>query len=181
MKFQTALLRAAQGDRITNIAARGTAVSDEMDDMRAACSVCDEVLHLQFSSPIGDRVAALLHWMETSIRHFEAGSHEIALPLHLQQTLRDIGEELRDTAEDELDRLALLRVRRMLRVGAATKRDRWALQRVSQMVEADGLKDPSHYADGVRELHLSVHSQLEPVKIDEAAADELLQVLQEFA
>ena len=181
MKFQAALLRAAQGDRIAHMASRGSAISDEMGDMRAACTICDLVLHGQFTGPISDRVAALLHWMENAIREFKGGAHEIQLPLHLQQTLRDIGEELRDSAEDELDRLALRRVRRMLRVGVASNRDHWALQRVLQMVEIDGLNDPSRYADSVRDLGSSIRTRREPVPIDAVAADELMQVLIDFA
>jgi len=180
MGFQSAFLRAAQGDRITHIADRGAAVADEMDDMRAACTLCDLVLHTQFAGPISDRVRALLCWMEHALAQLEAGAHAIVLPLHLQQTLRDIGEELRDTAEDELDRLALQRVRRMLRVGAATRRDQWALQRIVGMVEVDGLADPSRYGEGVRDLRTSLCSHHDPVPIDAVAADELLQVLIDF-
>jgi len=181
MGFQSAFLRAAQGDRITHIADRGSAVADEMDDMRAACTLCGMVLHIQVFGPIGDRVRALLCWMEHALAQLEAGAHAIVLPLHLQQTLRDIGEELRDSAEDELDRLALRRVRRMLRVGVASNRDHWALQRVLQMVEIDGLNDPSRYADSVRDLGSSIRTRREPVPIDAVAADELMQVLIDFA
>lgn len=181
MGFQSAFLRAAQGDRITHIADRGSAVADEMDDMRAACTLCGMVLHIQVFGPIGDRVHALLRWMESAVEKFETGAVEMKLPLHLQQTLREIGEELRDTAEDELDRLALLRIRRMLRIGAATKRDQWAIQRVVDMIEVDGFEDPGRYGDGMRDLRCSVSAQHEPVPIDAAAADEMRQVLYEFA
>lgn len=181
MGFQSAFLRAAQGDRITHIANRGSAVADEMDDMRAACTLCGIVLHVQIGGPIGDRVRALLRWMEEAVEYFGSGTMEVVMPLHLQQTLREIGEELRDTAEDELDRLALQRIRRMLRVGAATKRDQWALQRVVDMVEIDGFEDPGRYGDGMRDLRCSVNAHHEPVPIDAAAADELRQVLYEFA
>lgn len=181
MKFENAFLRAAQGDRITHIADRGSAVADEMDDMRAACTLCGLVLHVQLSGPIGDRVRALLRWMEQAVGQFESGAQEVVLPLHLQQTLREIGEELRDTAEDELDRLALLRIRRMLRLGAATKRDQWALRRVVDMVEVDGFEDPGRYGDGMRDLSSSVNAHHDPVPIDSLAACELRQVLVEFA
>ena len=181
MKFQNALLRAAQGDRLTNMATRGSAVSDDMDDMRAACQLCDFMLNVQHASAIGDRVAALLGWMENALTEFAGGAREVVLPLHLQQTLRDIGEELRDNAEDELDRLALQRVRRMLRIGAATRHDQWALQRVLHLVDFDGFTDPDEYATHVRNLRSSVRVHSGPVPIDAVAADELMQVLIEFA
>lgn len=181
MKFEVALKRAAQGDRIASMAARGSASIDEADDIRAARALCDDVLQAQHSSPVGRRIADLAGWIQYALRGFECGQAETALPTSLRDTLRDVGEELRDSAENELDRQALSQLKRMLRKQTVSRADQWALQRVLRLVDFDGFIDPWQDAVHLRSLRQSVNELGEPVPIDSAVAREMRQVLSQFA
>lgn len=181
MKFELALKRAAQGDRIASMAARGSASIDEADDIRAAHAVCDNVLQIQRSSPVGRRIADLASWIQYALCGFESGAAETVLPAALRDTMRDVGEELRDTAENELDRLALSQLKRMLRKQTVSRADHWALQRVLKLVDFDGFIDPWQDAVHLRNLRQCVNEHGEPVPIDSAAASEMRQVLSQFA
>jgi hypothetical protein len=174
-------MRAAQGDRLTHMAERGHATPDEVDDMRAADQLCNDVLISHYaSSAASDSILALSHWLRKTIDHIAASGRDVKLPDGLRDSLRDIGEELRDSSETELDRLALEHMRRMLRRRKAGPRDAWALHRVLSLVHQDGFIDVWREPHALESLRASIGRTGDSVELNPSITRELRQVIAEF-
>lgn len=181
MRVTQAFKRAAQGDRLTNIAERGHATRDEVEDMRAADQLCNDVLIGTFAnSATATRIIALSLWLRKTIGQIDATGHDVQLPETLRESLRDIGEELRDGAESELDRLALEHLRRMIRRRQAGRRDLWALQRVLSLVHQDGFVDVWQEPKALEALRTHIGQGGHAVELNSSVTRELRQVIAEF-
>jgi hypothetical protein len=166
---------------LTHIAERGCATRDEVEDMRAADAICADVLIGHYAnSAIATRIVALSLWLRKTIGQIDATGRDVQLPETLRDSLRDIGEELRDGAESELDRLALEQLRRMIRRRKAGSRDLWALQRVLSLVHQDGFLDVWQQPNALEALRADIGRAGQPVDLNASVTRELLQVIAEF-
>jgi hypothetical protein len=181
MRVQQAQMQAAQGDRLAVMASRGTAWHDEVDDMRVAGHLCNHVANAHALDSIGTRVRSLAAWIRIATIAFEHGCPEVRMPEELREALRDVGEELRDSAESELDRLALAHLKRMLRRHHASHRDEWALRRVLELVDQEGFVCLEQDAHALRTLRGVLHGERNPVQISASVEAEIRQVLSEFS
>jgi hypothetical protein len=174
-------MQAAQGDRLAGMANRGTAWHDEIEDMRAAHVLCDRVANTHALDSIGARVRALASWIQIATIAFEHGCAEVGLPDELREAMREIGEELRNTAESELDRLALQHLKRMLRRRHCCHRDEWALRRVLEMVHQEGFICLEQEARALHALRGVLHGERNPVQISTSVEAEIRLVISEFS
>jgi hypothetical protein len=181
MRVRQAQMQAAQGDRLASMASRGTAWHDEIEDMRAARNLCNHVANTHSVDSIGARVRALAGWIQIATVAFDHGCAEVGLPDELREAMREIGEELRDTAESELDRLALAHLKRMLRRREVTHRDEWALRRVLDLVHQEGFICLEQEAFALRSLRGVLHGERSPVLINASVEAEIRLVLSEFS
>jgi hypothetical protein len=180
MRVQQAIKQAAQGDRLTQMAERGMAWNDEIDDLRVADSRALNVFNLHTRDKIGARMQELARWIEIAFHGFEEGRLDINIPDNVRAVLRDIGEELRDSAESELDRLALSHLKRVLRRRVVKQRDRWALRRVVQLVESEGFRLLGHESSALHAIGRFLNADAGPSEIDSAAEHGIRRVLREF-
>jgi hypothetical protein len=181
MNITKAQQRAAQGERIAHMASRGSACSDEIEDIRTAEATCGDVLLDHKHDEIRNRIQRLDRWIMQALTAFEAGFVEVSIPGDMRDDLKDIGELVRDCAEVELDRLAMTDLRRVLRSRKASERELWALHRALTLVEIDGFEDPFLDAPEIESLRQQIRTHDAPIDISMAAAKEIRRVVTQFS